>query len=105
MVHTLSIWLLAAGFFGAGLFNVVGTQKVKGDFARWGYPTWWNILTGGLEIVSAALILFSNSRIFGLVLGAAIIAGAVFTILRQREFSHLVPLGIFVALMAFTGTS
>jgi hypothetical protein len=105
MVHTFSIWLLAAGFFGAGLFNAIGAEKIKSGFARWGYPRWWNVLTGGLEIVSAVLIVLPVSRIFGLALGAAIIAAAVFTVLRHREFSHLVPLSIFVALIALTEMS
>ena len=92
MVHALSIWLLIAGFFGAGLFNVIGTPGTKSDFARWGYPRWWNIFTGGLEILSAVLIALPVSRIVGVTLGAIIIAAAVLTVLRHRDFLHLVPL-------------
>jgi hypothetical protein len=103
MVHALSIWLLVAGFFGAGLFNVIGTPATQGDFARWGYPRWWSSLTGGLEMVSAVLIALPASRIVGLALGAVIIAAAVITVLRHRDYSHLVPLGVFVALIALAG--
>jgi len=46
MVHAVSIWLLAAAFLGAGLFNAIGTSTTQSDFARWGYPAWWNVLTG-----------------------------------------------------------
>ena len=105
MVHTLSIWLLVAAFLGAGLFNVIGTPATKSDFARWGYPRWWNILTGGLEMTSAVLIALPVSRILGLALGAVIIAAGVLTVLRHRDFSHLAPLGVFVALIAFAATS
>jgi hypothetical protein len=56
MVHPLSIWLLVAGFFGAGLFNAIGTPATQGSFARWGYPRWWSRFTGGLEMMSAVLI-------------------------------------------------
>ena len=100
MVHALSLWLLVAGFFGAGLFNAIGTSATQSNFARWGYPRWWSFLTGGLEIMSAVLIALPASRIVGLALGAAIIAAAVLTVLRHRDFSHLVPLGVFVALIA-----
>jgi hypothetical protein len=103
MVHALSIWLLVAGFFGAGLFNVIGTPATQSDFARWGYPRWWSSLTGGLEMVSAVLIALPASRIVGLALGAVIIAVAVITVLRHRDYSHLVPLGVFVALIALAG--
>jgi uncharacterized membrane protein YphA (DoxX/SURF4 family) len=105
MVHVISIWLLVAAFFGAGLFNVIGTPGTQSDFARWGYPRWWNILTGGLEVISAVLIALPVSRIAGLALGAVIIAAAVLTVLRHRDFSHLVPLSVFVALIALAVSS
>ena len=95
-----STWLLVAAFFGAGVFNAIGTSGTQSDFARWGYPRWWNIFTGGLEIMSAVLIVLPVSRIVGLTLGAVIIAAAVLTVLRHRDFSHLMPLSVFVALIA-----
>ena len=104
MVHALSVWLLVAGFFGAGLFNAIGTPGTQSDFARWGYPRWWNILTGGVEILSAVLIALPVSRTAGLALGTAIIAAAVLTALRHRDFSHLMPLSVIVALIALAGT-
>jgi DoxX-like family len=105
MVHALSIWLLVAGFFGAGLFNAIGTPATQSDFARWGYPRWWGRFTGGLEMMSAVLIALPVSRIVGLALGAVIIAAAVLTVLRHREFTHLVPLSVFVAVIALAEIS
>jgi hypothetical protein len=104
MVHPLSIWLLVAGLFVAGLFNTIGTAATQCDFARWGYPRWWGRFTGGVEIMSAVLIALPAGRIVGLALGAVIIAAAVLTVLRHREISHLVPLGVFAALIALAGT-
>jgi hypothetical protein len=105
MVHALSIWLLVAAFFGAGLFNAISTPATRSDFARWGYPRWWSSFTGGLEMMSAVLIALPVTRIVGLALGAVIIAAAVLTVLRHRDFSHLVPLSVFVALIALAETS
>jgi len=105
MVHTVSIWLLVAGFFGAGVFNAISTPATQSEFARWGYPRWWGRLTGGLEIVSAALIAIPASRIAGLALGAIIIAAGIFTVLRHRDYSHLAPLGAFVAVIALAALS
>ena len=104
MLHALPIWLLVAAFFGAGVFNAIGTQGTQRDFARWGYPRWWCSFTGALEILSAVLIALPASRIVGLALGAVIVAAAVLTVLRHRDFSHLAPLGVFVALIALAGT-
>ncbi|WP_069266684.1 DoxX family protein [Paraburkholderia nodosa] len=103
MIHTVSIWLLAAGFFGAGLFNAIGTSASQSDYARWGYPRWWCRLTGALEMLSAVLIALPATRMIGLALGALIIAAAVLTVLRHRDFSHLVPLGVFVVVIALAG--
>ncbi|MCP3710918.1 DoxX family protein [Paraburkholderia sp. CNPSo 3274] len=105
MIHTLSIWLLAAGFFGAGLFNAISTPATQSDYVRWGYPRWWGRLTGALEMMCAVLIALPASRMVGLALGALIIAAAVLTVLRHRDFTHLVPLGVFVAVIALAGIS
>jgi hypothetical protein len=105
MVHAPSIWLLIAGLFGAGLFNAIGTPATQSDFVRWGYPRWWSRFTGGLEIMSAVLIALPVSRFVGLALGAIIIAAAILTVLRHREFSHLVPLGAFVTVIALAASS
>ena len=105
MVHALSIWLLAAALFGAGVFNVIGTQGTRSDFARWGYPGWWNILTGGLEIISALLIAVHVTRVPGLALAAVIMVAAALTVLRFRDFKHLAPIGVFVALIVVASFS
>jgi len=100
MTHAVSIWLLVAAFFGAGLFNAIGTRATREGFVRWGYPSWWHGVTGGLEILSAILIALPSGRAAGLVLGAIVIAAAVLTVLRNRDYQHLAPLGVFVALLA-----
>ncbi len=105
MLHTLSTWLLAAAFAGAGLFNAIGTPATQTSFVRWGYPAWWFRLTGGLEIASAVLIAVPVTRGVGLILGAVIVAAAVLTVLRHREFSHLAPLCLFAALLALAQIS
>ena len=65
-----------------------------------GYPQWWCYLAGGLETVVALLVALPGSRETALILGAVIVAAAVLTVLRHREFTHLVPLRVFVALIA-----
>lgn len=41
-MRNLFVWLLAAAFLAARLFNIIGTPGTRGDFARWG------ILHGGV---------------------------------------------------------
>ena len=104
MLHDIVLWLLVVAFFGAGLFNAFGTRATQDDFARWGYPRWWCRVTGGLEIASAALIAVPASRGVGIAFGAVIMAAAIATVLRRREFSHMAPLGVFAALLVLAAT-
>jgi len=100
MLHIVSICLVVAAFLGAGLFNVIGTPATRSDFARWGYPPWWRHLTGGLEMATAILVALPTTRGAGLILGVIIITAAAVTVLRSREFSHLPPVALFIALLA-----
>ena len=105
MLHPIVVWLLVVAFFGAGLFNALGTRATQDDFARWGYPRWWCRVTGGLEVASAALIALPAGHGLGLALGALVIAAAIVTVLRRREFSHAAPLGGFAALLVLAATT
>ena len=93
-------WLLAFAFTGAGIFNAMGGAVVQAQFLRWGYPAWWNFITAALEMLSAALIVLPETRIWGLALGAMVLIAAVSTVTWHREYQHLPP---GVALAALTG--
>jgi len=53
---TLLAWLLTLAFLGAGVVNALGRGTIKDDFVRWGYPRWWNLVTGALEVAAAATV-------------------------------------------------
>ena len=105
MLHFLSVWLLVAAFFGAGAFNAIGTEATKSSFVRWGFSGWWCRVAGALEMATAVLVALDGSREAGLILGTLIIAAAVLTVVRHREFQHLAPLGVFAALLALAAIS
>jgi len=105
MIHAVAIWLLVAAFFGAGVFNAIGTRATRESFVRCGYPSWWHLFTGGLEILSAILIALPAGREAGLVLGTIIIVAAVLTVLRHREYSDLPLPSVFLVLIALAAFS
>ena len=105
MLHTIFIWLVVAGFAGAGLVNAIGPTAQQESFVRWGYPRWWCRSTGLLELATAALVAFPATQTAGLFVGAIIMAAAAFTVVRHREFSHLVPIGIFVVGIVAAGAT
>lgn len=95
--------VLAVLFAVAGVVNLTGRGAVKSDFARWGYPAWFRLLCGALELFSAALLFWQHTRVFGLALAGAIMVGVLFTLLRNREsVGHLAPAVVFAALVVVT---
>ena len=105
MFHTILVWLLVIAFLGAGVANAVGSMATRRSFMRWGYPAWWCRVTGALEIADAALIAVPVARPIGLGLGAAIVLAAALTILRHREFTHLLALGAFAGLLGLVAVT
>ena len=93
-------WLLAFAFAGAGLFNAMGGEAVQAGFVRWGYPPSWNFVTAAIEMLGAALIVFPETRIWGLALAAMVMIAALATVIWRREYRHLLP---GVALTALIG--
>jgi uncharacterized membrane protein YphA (DoxX/SURF4 family) len=96
-VTAIAIWLVVGAFLGAGILNCIGTQKTKSEFAKWGYPPAWNLVTGGLEITAAALVAYPPGRLFGLALAAIIMIAAAVALLRHRQYPDLVPVCIFIS--------
>lgn len=100
MIHTLSVWLLVAGFFGAGLVNVMGTRATRAEYVAWGYPDWWCWVTGGLEIVIAVFIAMPLLRGAGIVLGTLVILAAIATLLFNRAYRQVPPAVAFLVVIA-----
>lgn len=101
--ESILVTILAILFAVAGVVNLARPGAVKRDFARWGYPAWFQLLCGALELVSAALLFGQQTRVLGLTLAGAIMIGAIFTLVRNREpFQHLAPALIFSALIVVT---
>lgn len=100
MLATIFIWALVAGFAGAGVLNALAPAAQQESFIRWGYPRWWCRTTGLLELATAVLIAVPASRTAGMVLAAIILSAATLTVVRYREYSHLIPIGVFLIVLA-----
>ena len=101
--ESVLVTISAVLFAAAGVVNLARPGAVKRDFARWGYPAWFQLLCGALELLSAALLFGQQTRVLGLTLAGAIMIGAIFTLVRNREpFRHLAPALIFSPLIVVT---
>jgi uncharacterized membrane protein YphA (DoxX/SURF4 family) len=80
---------LGAVMTGAGAMNLVGPQRVRDSFARWGYPAGFHRVTGGLEVIAALLLLFPATSRAGAIGSVVILVAALMTLVRCREWGHL----------------
>lgn len=98
-------WILAAFFVAGGVGNLIAPGPIAAEYARWGYPVWFHLLTGGLELAAAALIVRHSTRWAGLATGALVMLGAVATVLVHHEFMHALAPAIVLALIGFAAWS
>ena len=84
------------------LFLFSGATKLAGmafqleDFAGWGFPAWWFLYAvGGAEVVGAALLFSSKTRVGGAIFLSVMMLGAISTHLRVGEFL-LLPGPVFL---------
>lgn len=87
----LFAWLLAAFFALGGTLNILASPEIVADYRRWGYPDGFNYLTGALEWSTALLVALHRTRLWGSLLGAAVMAAAAVTVLVHGEVPHAVP--------------
>jgi uncharacterized membrane protein YphA (DoxX/SURF4 family) len=90
--------LIGLFFVVGGIGNWIAPPRVVADYERWGYPRYFHYLTAVLELAAGALILNPGTRPFGAVLGALVMAAAVATLFRHKEFKHAIP-----AILALAG--
>lgn len=96
-------FVLALAFAGAGIANLVGAGSIRDDFRRWGYPSWFHRLTGGLELLGAVMLMVPALRTYALVVLGTVMIGALATLARHREgAAHLVPALVLTLLIAAT---
>ena len=101
-VRTAGLWLLqiaAAGvFFFAGGSKLAGSPQMVQAFATIGIGQWFRYLTGGLEIIGAAGLLFPVTAPLAALLLAGVMIGAVLSHLFIIGGSPAVPAVLLVAM-------
>jgi uncharacterized membrane protein YphA (DoxX/SURF4 family) len=90
----------AAMFLFAGTLKVAGVPMMVQMFGSIGLGQWFRYFTGGLEIVSAVLLLVPSLAFFGAIALAVTMVGAILTHLFIIGGSPAVP----IVLLASTAT-
>jgi putative oxidoreductase len=89
----------AAMFLFAGSLKLVGVPLMVHEFGVIGLGQWFRYFTGGLEVISAVLLLVPSLALVGALALAATMVGAIFTHLFIIGGNPAVP----IVLLAATG--
>jgi putative oxidoreductase len=103
----IAVWVLSGAlafmFLFAGGFKLSGAQTAIDNFAKWGYPDWFRIVTGLIEVTAAVLVLVPRTSFYGAALIVPTMVGAVLTHVTHAEIGNTpLPLLLF-ALAAILG--
>ncbi|BAU53598.1 DoxX family protein [Mucilaginibacter gotjawali] len=89
MAIQIIFWVLIAAYVIPGL--IFGFKKLTGNkqsvayFKKWGYPLWFMHILGFTEITGSILMLFNTTRIYGIAIFPVILAGALYTHVKNKE--------------------
>ena len=82
---------LAAFFVVGSLGNILAPGSIYEEYLKWGYPRWFHVVTGALELTTAVLLARPGTRLLGSALGCAVMLGALATVTLHGEYGHAVP--------------
>lgn len=83
--------VVGLAFLASGGMKLTGSPDLAAEFAHWGYPSWFMLLIGALEVaggIGLMLRKFSALAAAGLIV---IMIGALVTHLRFAEYGPSVP--------------
>ncbi|HEX4106158.1 MAG TPA: DoxX family protein [Rhizomicrobium sp.] len=90
-IERFAVDILALAYFAAGSANLIGGATVRRLFTQWHYSGQFYRVIGALELLSAAFLVFPQTRIFGLVMAGIIGFFSVVTLLNHRQYGWSVP--------------
>lgn len=87
-LESIAAYLCALLFFQTLFFKFTGAAESKWIFTQLGVEPWGRWISGGIELVTGALLIIPRTRVLGALLGAGVMTGAL--------LSHLFVLGVDV---------
>ena len=91
--------LLALTFLMAGTGKTFGSKMHIEAFTKWGFPQWFRVVTGIVELGAAILLIIGFWNITSAIIGAAILVaigiGGIITHVRIKDpMKETAPIGI-----------
>jgi hypothetical protein len=87
----LIAWAIGAILSVTAVVNIAGPRSLRETYARWDFPTRFNLVLGMLEVTAAAFLAIPEWRSWGIALAAFIIFGTVITLFKHHRYMSAVP--------------
>lgn len=87
-------------FVAAGLLQLAGVRPVRRAYARWGYPEWFRVAIGSIEMEAGIFAAFDNTQRMAALQLIPIMLGSIYTHGKTPGERHMavVPAITLVAL-------
>jgi DoxX-like family len=96
-----SIALVLSGIFAlSAVVHLASPGFVRRAYTRWNFARGFHLITGIVELAAAAFLASPTTRIWGVVLAAAVLFSAVVTLLSNRQYAYTVPSIIMLIALA-----
>lgn len=82
---------VAVLFAAAGGIQIAGPAFVQRAYERWEMPRKFYRVTGALELIAALFLANAETRIWGVILGAIVLFGAIVTLLKSEQYGWSIP--------------
>jgi putative oxidoreductase len=98
----ITLWILTAVlslvFLATGGFKLAGAKEAVNNFQHWGYPDWFRLVTGGIEVTCALLLLVPRTTVLAGGLLICTMLGAMRTHIHSNELPML-PVPVVLAIL------
>lgn len=95
--------LVALAMIMAGVGKLRGAPEQVEGFAKMGYPAWFVLVVGLMEVVGGILLLIPQTAALGVILLGATMVGAVVSLLRLGDMAHAPIPFVFLVVIGVIG--
>jgi hypothetical protein len=93
----LAVWANVAALVLAGFVNLAGFRRVREIYADWDIPEAFYHSVGLLQFLAAAFLASPEMRVYGIVIAAPIMFGAVVMLLSHERYAQAAPVAAMMA--------
>ncbi|MEW6129502.1 MAG: DoxX family protein [Acidobacteriota bacterium] len=99
--------LLAIFYIAQAVLKLMGSEEVVANFKRWGFPSGFHLVIGGVELLGGLLLLFPKTAAYAAIGLILVMIGAAFTHILNGEgamvIMPIIPLLLLAVVAYFRG--